>query len=332
MAELRRDPITGRWVIISTEKGDHGEEFEVERHEVKAGFCPFCYGNEDKTPPEVDAFRPDSSPPNTPGWLTRTVPNKFPALQIHGGLGRVGMGIYDMMNGIGAHEVIIETPDHKRTIADLSTEETERVIRAYRARCIDLNRDKRFRYILIFKNYGFSAGASLEHPHSQLIALPIVPKRVQEELQGTEFYYQYKERCVYCDIISQELGERSRLVAENEEFLSFCPYASRFPFETWILGKCHSSAFSQITEKQIANLALILKETMSKIKTLLGDPSYNYIIHTAPAKDKEREDYHWHIEIMPKLIHTAGFEWGSGFYTNPTPPEEAARRLNEVKI
>jgi len=332
MAELRRDPITGRWVIISTEERDHTEEFEVERHEVKAGFCPFCYGNEDKTPPEIEACRPDGTSANSPGWLTRTIPNKFPALSLEGDLNRAGIGIYDTMNGFGAHEVIIETPDHKRTIADLLPEEVERVIQAYKNRCIDLNKDERFRYVLIFKNYGFSAGASLEHPHSQLIALPVVPKRVKEELRGTEFYYEYKERCVYCDIISQESGERSRLVAENEEFLSFCPYASRFPFETWILGKRHSSAFSHITEKQIPNLAQILKETMLKIKTALGDPSYNYIIHTVPAKVQEREDYHWHIEIMPQLIHTAGFEWGSGFYTNPTPPEEAAKRLNEVTL
>jgi len=332
MAELRRDPITGRWVIISTEEGDHTEEFEVEKHEVKAAFCPFCYGNEDKTPPEIEACRPQGSSPNSPGWLTRTIPNKFPALSLEGNLNRAGIGIYDTMNGFGAHEVIIETPDHKRTIADLLPEEIARVIQAYKNRCIHLNKDERFRYVLIFKNYGASAGASLEHPHSQLIALPIVPKRVKEELRGTEFYHEYKERCVHCDIISQELGERSRLVAENEEFLSFCPYASRFPFETWILGKQHLSVFSQITEKQIPNLALILKETMLKIKTALGDPSYNYIIHTAPAKTQEREDYHWHIEIMPKLIHTAGFEWGSGFFANPTPPEEAAKRLNEVKL
>ena len=168
MAELRRDPITGRWVIISTEEGDHTEKFEVEKHEAKASFCPFCYGNEDKTPPEIEACRPDGTSPNSPGWLTRTVPNKFPALSLEGNLNRAGEGIYDTMNGLGAHEVIIESPDHKRTIADLSPEEVERIIQAYKNRCIDLNKYERFKYVLIVKNYGFSAGASLEHPHSQI--------------------------------------------------------------------------------------------------------------------------------------------------------------------
>ncbi len=332
MDQLRRDPVIGRWVIVFTDKPRAPEDFEIEPPQERKGSCPFCYGHEGMTPPEIQAHREGTTQPNSPGWSTRVVPNKFPALKIEGDLNRQGMGMFDMSNGVGAHEVIIETPDHKKSLADLLDHEVEKVVWAYRDRSVDLRGDKRFRYILIFKNQGFTAGASLSHSHSQLIALPMVPKNVKEELIGSNTYYEYRERCIFCDMIAQEKEEDERLICENSRFLAFSPFASRFPFEVWILPKEHHSDFSFIRTEDVVELARILKQVLLRIKYVLNDPPYNFIIHTSPIEAEEREDYHWHIEIMPKLMRIAGFEWGSGFYINPTPPEIAARYLREAKI
>ena len=332
MPELRKDPITGRWVIISTERAKRPSDFSAEPVERKGGFCPFCPGHEDKTPPEILACRSDGSGPNSQGWWVRVVPNKFPALGIEGDLNRQGEGLFDKMGGIGAHEVIIETPDHGLTLATLPEKRIEDVLWAFRERMLDLQRDKRFRYILIFKNHGAPAGASLEHSHSQLIALPIVPKRVREEVDGAKSYYGYKERCIYCDIVRQERDSGIRVVAENESFLTVAPYAPRFPFETWILPKEHESAFENSQSHFYRDLARALKNFLMRIDKVLEMPSYNLVLHTSPVKEVPNDYYHWHLEMMPKLTRVAGFEWGTGFYINPTPPEEAARFLREVPL
>lgn len=331
MPELRKDPINGRWVIIAREESKKPEDFLTPPPPGNSKVCPFCYGNEHLTPPEICAQWEKKREPNTPGWNTRVVPNKFPALRIEGELNKRGEGVYDIMHGIGAHEVLIESPHHDKTLADLSEKEVERVIWDYRNRSVDLRGDKRFKFILIFKNQGLIAGASLEHSHSQLIALPAVPIRIAEELDGASIYYQYKERCVFCDMIHQESRQALRLVGENGNFLAFCPFTSRFPFETWILPRQHSSDFSRISREQIYDLACILKEVLLKLKNLLSGPSYNFLIHTAPVEPQEREEYHWHIELIPKLIYVAGFEWGSGFFINSVAPEDAARYLRDTK-
>lgn len=198
MPELRKDPIHGRWVIISTERSRRPSDFAADERRSAGGFCPLCEGNEDRTPPEIIALRDNGTSPNSPGWTLRVVPNKFPALRIEGELNREGEGIYDKMNGIGAHEVVIETPRHEETLATLPLKNVENVLLAYRDRIIDLRRDQRLRYVLVFKNHGIAAGASLEHSHSQIIALPIVPKRVSEEVEGAKTYFNYKDRCVFC--------------------------------------------------------------------------------------------------------------------------------------
>lgn len=329
MPELRKDPVINRWVIIATERGKRPSDFGSTEAQKKGGFCPFCYGNEDKTPPEILAFRKPGTEPNTPGWLTRVVSNKFPALQVEGDLNREGVGMYDKMNGIGAHEVIIETPDHDASLGAMDYESVLNTVRAYQQRMLDLAHDARFRYILIFKNCGDTAGASLEHPHSQLIATPIVPKRAVEELNGAMQYYNFKERCVFCDIVRQELSDGLRVVIETDDFVSFEPFASRFPFETWIVPKTHSSDFDQFPEEKLPSLAYVLKESVKRLELALNQPPYNYMLHTAPPNQKGLEHYHWHIEIIPKLTKIAGFEWGSGFYINPTPPEDAAKYLRE---
>lgn len=331
MSDLRRDPIVGRWVIVDTDHPNKPEDYEHEQYIPKGGICPFCYGNESMTPPEIDSIRELHTQPNTSGWEVRVVANKFPALQIEGELNRRGLGIYDLSNGIGAHEVLIETPYHNKDIPDLLNEEIEKFIVMYCRRMSDLARDSRFKYIMLFRNYGAAAGASLEHPHTQLVALPMVPKNVMEALKGAKDYFEYRERCIFCDIITQEAQEKERIIIENKYFLSFFPFVSRFPFEIWIIPKNHNGHFSRMSQEEIPAFASILKDTITKIKKVFPNLSYNYIIHTSPVNgDSSVESYHWHLEFMPKLMRVAGFEWGSGFYLVPTPPELAAKYLRGV--
>ncbi len=333
MPELRKDPIVGRWVIIATERAKRPTDFIRERVQIRGtGFCPFCYGNESKTPPEILAYRSDGSARNTPGWTLRVVSNKFPALGIEGTLNRQGEGLYDRMNGVGAHEVIIETPEHSMTLATLPVERVEQVLWSYRDRMLDLGKDRRFKYMMIFKNHGEAAGASLEHTHSQLIALPVVPRRVLEEIDGAREHYASKERCIFCDVIRQETESGVRVVEENSDFIVLSPYAPRFPFEMWILPKNHQSAFERAQKREFERLAAILKDMLTRLDKVLDYPAYNYIIHTSPVSEPADDYYHWHLEIMPKLTKVAGFEWGTGFYINPTPPEEAAKFLRETAL
>lgn len=332
MPELRKDPISGRWVIISVERGKKPTDFISPNQKRKAGgFCPFCPGNEHTTTPEIIAFRSTSTAPNSPGWTLRVVPNKFPALQIQGDLNKMGEGVFDRMSGVGAHEVIIETSDHQLSLATMPQRAVEDVLWSYFFRLSDLKKDMRLKYALIFKNEGEVAGASLEHTHSQLIALPIVPKSVREEMESSKKYYDNKERCIFCDIINQELLSDKRVIYENDQYVAISPFAPREPFETWILPKKHESNFSP-PDKSFSGLAEILQRTLRQIDRVLDAPPYNFILHTSPFKDEINDYYHWHIEIMPKLTKMAGFEWGSGFYVNPTPPEEATKFMREAKI
>ena len=332
MPELRKDPIIGRWVIISTERGKRPHDFVVEPEVTKGGFCPFDEGNEHTTPPEVLAYRDPGTEPNSPGWQLRVVNNKFPALATEGELDRAGEGMFDKMNGVGSHEVIIESPDHHLTLATIPVEGFYRVLKAYRDRIVALSEDPRFRYVLIFKNQGRAAGASLEHSHCQLIALPIVPLNVAEELHGAHQYYRYKERCVYCDLILQELDDGRRLVAENDDFVTVCPFAPRFPMEAWILPKRHSPRFEEGTKHEYRNLARAMQDVLRRLGHVLTAPPYNYVIHSSPVNEADYTYYHWHIEIMPKLTQVAGFEWGTGFYINPVPPEDAAAQLRSAPL
>ncbi len=328
MPELRKDPVVGRWIIISTERGKRPSDWAFEAKTRKGGFCPFCPGNEDKTPAEILAVR-DGGEANSSGWRVRVVPNKFPALQIEGELNRRGDGLYDLMNGIGAHEVIIETPEHEKELADLPVGHIEEVLKIFRERMCDLRNDPRFQYILVFKNHGSAAGASLEHSHSQLIATPILPKRVAEELEGADRHYQRKERCIFCDIVQQENAGRKRLILETDSYIAIAPFASRFPYEIWILPKEHYSHFEKMEMPQFGRLAGVLKEILQRLQRTLDAPPYNFIIHSSPIQQPELPHYHWHMEIIPKLSRVAGFEWGSGFYINPIPPEDAAAHLAE---
>ena len=333
MPELRKDPVTGRWVIISTDRQKRPSDFRLERATIIGReHCPFCPGHESFTPHEVLAYRQNGSAPNAPGWDVRVVPNKFPALQVEGTLDRVGEGMFDRMNGIGAHEVIIETPDHDRTLAAMSESDIERVLWAYRERMLDLKRDFRLRYIVVFKNHGAAAGATLEHTHSQLIALPIVPDFAREELGGARRHFAVKERCVFCDIVRQDLADMKRVVLENAEAIAIAPYAPRFAFETWLLPKRHGARFEEAPRSEYESIARLLKSVLQRLDRALASPPFNLVVHSAPFSDAVDDVFHWHIEIMPKITRVAGFEWGTGFYINPTSPEEAAQVLRNVRL
>ncbi|MFZ2225063.1 MAG: galactose-1-phosphate uridylyltransferase [Candidatus Deferrimicrobium sp.] len=329
MTELRKDPVVGRWVIISTERAKRPHEFPPEPAPRRDGLCPLCPGSERMTPPEILGYRQGGGP-NDPNWTLRVVPNKFPALRIEGDLGKAADGIYDRMHGIGAHEVVIESERHDVDLFDLPENRFQDVLWAYRDRLLDLKKDNRFKSVLIFKNHGAAAGASLAHSHSQLIALPVIPKRVMEEMNGCREYYRFRDRCLFCDIVVQEMDQKVRIVEETGEFLAFSPYAPRFPFETWIVPKRHQCAYEMIEGDQTKALAAVFRRTLRRLNLALENPPFNFIVHSAPFQERAADFFHWHIEIMPKLTKVAGFEWGSGFYINPTPPEESAKYLREL--
>jgi UDPglucose--hexose-1-phosphate uridylyltransferase len=335
MPELRKDPITREWVVIAVERARRPRDFltaSVEEEKTNSERCPLCPGNEALTPPEILAFRDPSGEKDGSGWWVRVVPNKFPALAIEGDIKKAGYGMYDHMNGVGAHEVIVETDKHNACLASLTSKQVEDVLWAYRQRYLDLKKDSRMKFILFFRNHGRIAGASLSHPHSQLIATPMIPRDIVEEMEGARRYDQYRERCVYCDILRQELEEGERVVADNGDFLAFEPYASKYPFETWILPHRHAPSFAYISQQEQASLAQILRETLLRIRNCLGNPPYNYSLHIAPCDDDQKSLYHWHLEIFPRLTVAAGFEMGTGIYINVTPPEQAAAHLREVDI
>lgn len=340
MPELRKDPIIGRWVIISVERAKRPNDFTAQNGGPEEGECPFCEGKEANTPPEVYAIRKIGTKNNSPSWDVRVVPSKTPFLRVEGDLDRRGHGVYDIMNGIGAHEIFVETPQHIKNLADLSQEQIAKVITCFVERIKDLERDMRFKYALVFKNYGWSAGGGrVKHSRSQLIATPVTPKRVKEELVGSRHYYELHERCIFCDLIKQEIETKGRMVLDIDGFITIAPFASRFPFEMWILPKKHSCDFHSLDFKYCLDLASILKKSLLKLKKGLNDPPFNLILHTSPFRREKvgywksiREDYHWHIEIMPRLTSVAGFEWGSGFYICTIPPEDAARYLREIEV
>jgi UDPglucose--hexose-1-phosphate uridylyltransferase len=332
LSELRKDPITGRWVIISTERRKRPNDFRLESVEITPDpSCPFCEGHESMTPHEIFAVRRHGGHADSPGWDLRVIPNQFTVLREEGTLDRQGEGLFDKMNGIGAHEVIIETPRHEETLATMSDAAVEQVLWASRERVRDLKQDRRFRYIIVFKNHGAAAGSSVDHSHSQLIALPIVPREVRDEVEGARLHYQQKERCVFCDVLRQDSTDGRRLIAETADMIALAPYAPRFPFETWILPRRHQAHFEDAPRQEIASLARLLADVLRRMNRTLRNPPYNLLIHSAPLAEPAADFYHWHVEVIPKLTKVAGFEWATGFYVNPVPPEEAAQVLRESR-
>ena len=342
MPELRRDPVIGYWTIISTERSRRPVEIRpTVVPEERA--CSFCEGHESDTTREVYAIRKPGTAANGPGWDMRVILSKMPILSEEGSFDRFGQGLYDIMQGVGRHEILIETPKHRHDLDALEPAEIERVIQVYVRRMNELEKLEHAKYGLLFKNHGLVSGSAkdiLRHSRSQLIGLPILPKRVKEELIGAQGYFERRDRCVYCDILKQEASEGLRIVAQNDSFMAFCPFASLAPFETWIFPKKHRADFGRIDTAEIPDLALILKQCLLRLRVLLNDPPFNMVLHTAPFRRQGKnhswktleEDTHWYFHIEPRLTHSAGFEWGTGIHINPTPPEDAALLLRETSI
>jgi UDPglucose--hexose-1-phosphate uridylyltransferase len=336
MPELRQDPATKQWVIMATERAKRPHDFKKsgppEPLPAYKADCPFCPGNEKMTPPEILAYR-QGGPPNSPGWWVRVVTNKFSALVPDGSLTRrEEEGLFRKMDGVGQHEVIIETPQHNQCIALMENKQVEEILLAYRERYLTLREDSRFKLIIIFKNHGLAAGTSLDHPHSQLVATPIVPLNIRHRFEKAASHLDDDGTCVYCDIIREGLRVRTRLIMETNRFVTFHPFASRAPFETWILPKDHQASFGSISMNDAKEFAKVLKTTLFQLYLGLNNPAFNYIIHTAPIKDEHEDYFHWHLQILPRLLTPAGFELGTGIFINTALPEETAAFIRNLPV
>ena len=333
MPELRRDPLHHAWVAFSPERQRRPQDFNPATIRADA-LDPFAPGNERLTPPEVYAIRAENSQPNGPGWSIRVVPNRYPAMRIEGNLRATPDGLYDHMTGVGAHEVVIETESNLE-LEELPVNNVAQVLATYRERILDLDRDHRFQLIYIFKNVGQSAGASLLHAHSQLVALPLIPAAIEGKLARAREHYLRTQRSLFTDILHSERTAKIRVVVENSDFLLFCPYASRFPFELAIYPKRHHPDFISCTPAEMLSLAEILRYGLQRLNHVLDAPGYNLLLHTAPLRrpstehffSSTRYDYCWHLEIAPRFNAIAGFEIGLGAYINTVYPEDAARAL-----
>ncbi|MGB8952376.1 MAG: galactose-1-phosphate uridylyltransferase [Candidatus Aminicenantales bacterium] len=337
MSQLRKDIISGRWVIIASERSKRPDDFrppqteKTEKREDEEKFCPFCEGSESKTPPEVFSLRTPGTQVNKKGWRVRVVPNKFPALNRGGLPDKHKKGVFEWMDGVGVHEVVIESPDHQKELVDLPLPHIRDVLWTYRERITSIEKESQYQYIQIFKNKGKEAGASLTHPHSQIVATPIIPKRLKEEVYGAERAYRKFKECVICRILKEERAAKERLILSNRHFCVTAPFASRFPFEMRITPIRHSPYYASLNADELQSLAEILKDVLSRLKNILSDPPFNYFIHQGPNPELSREVwpemdkvFHWHFEVIPILSRVAGFEWGTGFYINPVPPELAS--------
>lgn len=335
MPQLRQNPATKEWVIIATERAKRPEEFRqgaILPEPEKNDHCPFCAGNEKLTPPEIFSYRAFGTKPDSPGWWIRVVPNQYPALRPEGKTNRLKLDDYfTSMAGVGEHEVLIESPEHNFNIATLEEKQVEEIFLAYRERYLELGQDPRFEMIIIFKNHGQSAGTSVRHPHSQLIATPVTPMHIRYRIEEAMRYFDGHGQCVYCDMIAKEQKLKERIVLETENFIVFEPFASRSPFETKVIPKKHGSTFSSISPDHAKELAFVMKQTLEKIYKALNDPDYNFVLFSSPCHERDLEYYHWYFQILPRVTAVAGFEIGSGIYINTVIPELAAKYLRDVR-
>jgi len=338
--QLRRDPITGRWAIILNDDFNLKDLIitsDNRKVEPQTGICPLCEQNEKLTPSEIMALRNPGTASNTPGWRIRVIPDRNPVLQIYGEINNRGVGLYDVLDGIGAHEIVIETPRHYESLVDLSEVQIAEILWTYKERILDLKKDERFRYVVVHKNSGVAMSDIANHSCSFVIASPVTPKRVKDELVNSLEYYKFKERCLFCDMIKQELMMKERVVLEDGVFFAFAPFASRRPFELWVGPQRHETFFEQDADLKI--LAKILKAIFTKLFKLLNNPNYIMVIHSGPnMRAGQRrgywqtleKDFHWHIEITPHVQIDTSLEVSSGFPVNSVPPEKAAELLRNV--
>lgn len=328
VTELRTDPITGGIVAIDLGPFRRRDDFDLEpvRLDDAPAQCPFCEGRESDAGPEILAWR-EGGPANVPGWSVRVVPNRNPVLRIEGRMDVHSDGLFESRGGLGAHEVIIETPIHDQPLHSLDPDHLWRVLWAWRTRIQDLKRDSRFASLVVFKNHGRSSGARVDHSHSQLVAYPVIPPAVADRLRGSTRHASVSGGCVFCDLNAQELKDGRRVISDHDAILAIAPYASRVPFETWLMPREHSPRFEEATDATLHALGLTFKSVMARIDWALERPAYNCVLHTAPLSGEADAGFHWHLEIIPRVTRFSGLEWGSGVHRNPVAPEEAAAVL-----
>jgi UDPglucose--hexose-1-phosphate uridylyltransferase len=321
LSELRSDPICGRKVYIAEDRAGRPNDYTgVQLVERSPELCPFCVGHESETPAAL------LQAPHAGPWQVRVIPNKYPAVR------RDTTHVTDGAEPPrGAHEVIVESPRHLRDITELSLNELTTVLGVYRDRLRHWSSDPDLRHATVFKNVGFAAGASLEHVHSQLVALPFVPEAIEAELAGARRHFRSHGECIYCRLLADERKADVRMVAEEGPFTAFCAYASRQPYELWILPTEHAANFGEIAEGELRSLASLLQQLLGRLRLRLENLSYNLLLHTLPFHSSEDRLYHWHWELVPRSSHLAGLEWGAGVHINPLSPERAARRLRDVR-
>jgi UDPglucose--hexose-1-phosphate uridylyltransferase len=328
--EIRRDPITGRTVVIDRGPFRRRDDFLLEpvRLDDPPAACPFCEGREADAGQEILAWR-EGGPANVPGWSVRVVPNRNPKLRIEGGMEIRAAGPFEVRDGLGAHEVIIETPLHDQPLHALDADRLWRVLWAWRTRMQDLKRDSRFVSIVIFKNHGRAAGARLDHSHSQLAAYPLIPPALEDEVSGSNRYHDATGRCVFCDMIVEEGRDGNRIIRKDDELIAYAPFASRVPFETWVMPLEHAARFEDASDRTLEYLAETIRGVMSGIDWALERPGYNMVLHSAPLTGEADGAFHWHLEILPRVTRYSGQEWASGMFRNPVPPEESAKVLRD---
>jgi UDPglucose--hexose-1-phosphate uridylyltransferase len=332
MAELRQNMATKEWVIVADQRAKRPSAYIESKKPVITETqlfhdpnCPFCPGNEELDL-EVERF------PVTGAWQTRVVRNRYPALSEAGDVERTFDGVHRSITGVGYHEVVVEHPRHNTTLALMQVDELKLYLASMVSRGWEMQRDSRIEQIVYFKNHGQRAGASLRHPHSQIIGLPVVPNDIRRRIEEASRYFDDSGYCVYCTMIRDEVKNKVRIVDENEHFIAFVLYAAPAPFHMWILPRRHSVSFLYIQEDEVADLARMIRSVLRRLYIGLRDPSYNLIIRSAPSKEISNDYLHWYVTIVPRLSRSAGFELGSGIFINPAIPEESAAFLRQVDI
>jgi UDPglucose--hexose-1-phosphate uridylyltransferase len=330
MPELRLNLITREWVIIAREKGKRPEDFigarERKRLPEFVDTCPFCPGNEAKTPHEQYRISDEK------GWKIRVVPNKFAVLSKDGERQRINVGLKKNVNGVGLHEVIIETPAHNLTTATMHVEQLKEVMQTYKDRFVEIYKDPRVEHVIIFKNNGPASGTTIEHSHSQIVGIPVAPLQIRSRIENSMRYFDETGECLLCNTLNDELSDGSRILCNTEHFVSFVPYAALSAFHIWIFPKRHSGSFSDIRPEEMWDLAINLKKTMLKLYYGLEHPDFNYVIRSGKPDNSSSEFIHWYISIVPRVAMASGFELGSGMYINPLMPEVSAEFLRGVRV
>ncbi len=330
MSELRRDTISGQWVLFAADRAGRPQDFDTVPIRRPDAHCPFCRGREEETPASL-AIYPAA---NEGDWLVRVIPNRYPATYMEaGGNGTARAANTDELGGLtaslparGRHEVIVESPRHVPGLAELSEEELQLTFIAYRDR-LRATAEAGMAYGIVFKNCGPAAGATLEHIHSQLLGLPVVPDAVLREAASAEKHHQTTGRCVWCDVLAAELSASQRIVEVTERYAAYCPYASRFAYQTCLIPRRHAARFEESSDAELAELAHLARRTALRLGAALNNPAYNYFLRTAPFDTNRQDHYHWQLEIFPRTTTPAGFEWATGCFINPVPPEAAAAAL-----